>query len=73
MAQTNGKMMRIEIANCPDCSYKILFNQTIFLGQIVFCPDCHGRFEVCDLNPVELDWANDDYEDEYDDDYEEWA
>ena len=66
-----GPVIKIETAKCLACNCKILFHNTPYPGQIVSCPECYERFEVCRLNPLELDWAEVDFED--DDDYEEWA
>jgi len=66
-------LLKIEVAECPECLCKIPFHKKAQLGQIVYCPECCGRFEVCRLEPLELDWAEDEYEDYFDDDYEEWA
>jgi len=62
-----GSIMRVEAAECLECECKIFFNKPPQLGQIVFCPDCHARFEVSQISPVELAWAEDSYDDDEDD------
>lgn len=66
MAKSISKVL---IAECPECESTIRFQRTLRLGEIVTCPQCSERLEVSQLNPLELDWAYDEYDD---DDYESW-
>ena len=52
---------------CMDCEQQIKLSFEPVLGQIITCPHCEAEFEVIALNPVELDWAFFDLEDEDDD------
>ena len=63
-------VLKIEIVECLECGNKILFHESARIGQIVTCPECLEQFEVCWLDPLEVDWADVDDEE---DDYEEWA
>jgi lysine biosynthesis protein LysW len=65
MAKSISKVL---IAECPECESHIRFHRTLRLGEIVTCPECSERLEVSDMDPLELDWA---FEDD-DDDYESW-
>jgi lysine biosynthesis protein LysW len=56
------------VAECPECGSNIRFHKPLRTGQIVICPECDEKLEVTSLDPLELDWAFDDD----DDDYEEW-
>ncbi|MFN2135743.1 MAG: hypothetical protein ACK2UK_07310 [Candidatus Promineifilaceae bacterium] len=68
MAKSISKVL---IAECPECESHIRFHRSLRLGEIVTCPECSERLEVSQLNPLELDWAFDDY-DENDDNYDSW-
>ena len=68
MAKSNHK---VAIAECPECETNIRFHKPLKVGQIVICPECEERLEVRQLNPLELDWTFDDYDDDYDYD-ENW-
>ena len=59
---------------CPDCGEKITLVGEIRLGKQVVCPNCEAELEVVETEPVELDWAYDEYEDddESEDEEEEW-
>jgi hypothetical protein len=67
----DGSIMRIEVAECLECECKILLHKPPQPGQIIFCPDCHARFEVSQVKPLELAWAESSYEDE-DDGYDDY-
>ena len=55
---------------CPMCGETVRLKSTAKKGDIVFCEKCDAELEIVNLNPVELDWPLDDYNDEdfYDDD-----
>jgi len=59
------------LAVCPSCGETMKLSDKPRLGEKVTCPACQEMLEVVELNPVELDWAfeddDDDYYDEYDD------
>ena len=61
---------KVAVAECPECETNIRFHNPLKRGQIVTCPECHERLQVDQLDPLELDWAYEDPDDE--DDYEEW-
>jgi lysine biosynthesis protein LysW len=49
---------------CPFCGAKITLQKSVRRGDIIYCPDCDAELEVFGLNPVELDWPMEDYDDE---------
>lgn len=63
-----GKMHKITstaVAPCPDCGYEIRLGSNHREGQIVSCPDCGADWEVINLEPLELDWAYSDPDDDW--------
>ncbi len=55
------------IARCPGCKSEIFFYRTPKLGEFVTCPECADLVEVVSLDPLILDWSEDDGEDEWPD------
>ncbi len=56
------------MAHCPECEAVLdLGLDDIEQGQLVSCPECGVDLEVVNINPLELDLADDD-EAEMDDD-----
>ena len=53
------------VAPCPDCGYEIRLGSNHREGQIVSCPDCGADWEVINLEPLELDWAYGDPDDDW--------
>lgn len=62
--------VKAEKAVCPDCGETITSKGSVRLGQEVVCPHCDAELEVVGTDPLELDWAYDDHDDEEDD--EDW-
>lgn len=65
MTSSIRSLFKIDIAECPECMCKIPFYKSVQLGQIVYCPECLERLEVCWLNPPKLSVADHEYFDEY--------
>ena len=65
MARSIGSLLKIDIAECPECMCKIPFYKSVQFGQIVYCPECLERLAVCRFNPTKLCMADDEYFDEY--------
>ncbi|MDH5505621.1 MAG: lysine biosynthesis protein LysW [Anaerolineae bacterium] len=65
----------MQIANCPYCEAGVGLDSKPKMGQRVTCGNCKTELEVVWLDPVELDWPMDSFEDEdeyeYDYDYDE--
>ena len=51
-------------AYCPECDARITLRKEPELGQRLVCPECDEPLEVVELDPLELDWAYDEDEDE---------
>jgi len=49
------------IANCIECDEDIEISGRPQLGQKVICPNCGAELEIAGINPLELDWAEEDY------------
>jgi len=58
----------VQIAECPECESIIRFHEPLKPGQIIVCPECREKLEVQKIDPLKLDWAFDDF----DDDHEKW-
>jgi alpha-aminoadipate/glutamate carrier protein LysW len=58
------------IAVCPGCDEDIHIPGRPTLGQLVTCEHCGSQFEVISVQPLELDWAFDELED--DEDSDDW-
>lgn len=56
---------------CPECEAEIHVNEDVDKGEIIRCEECEARLEVVGLDPIELDLAMEDEEDDYDDEDEE--
>ena len=60
-------------AECPSCGSEVSIFTKPKVGQRVKCNSCETDLEIVWLEPVELDWALEGYDEEEDDDldYEE--
>lgn len=57
---------------CPECEADVHVDTDADKGDMVTCDDCGTELEVVGLDPVELDIAEEEYEeDSYDDEEEE--
>ncbi len=50
------------IAACPNCGERLTFMGKVKLFQRVVCPNCGAELEVVKTEPVELEWAYEDYD-----------
>lgn len=53
---------------CLDCDRKIVLNLAHKPGDSVSCTSCGAEFEIVSMDPPELEWLYEDYDDAYDDD-----
>ncbi|MBK9316355.1 MAG: lysine biosynthesis protein LysW [Acidobacteria bacterium] len=61
------------MATCPECDVEVHVDEDVEKGDLIECDDCGASLEVVGLDPIELDLASDDEdEDLYDDDDEEY-
>lgn len=59
------------IGLCPDCGGEVRFKKTPYIGQVSTCRHCDTLVEVVSRFPIELDWADSQWEEDEDfDDYE---
>jgi lysine biosynthesis protein LysW len=56
------------MAQCPSCGAQVSIFTKPKMGQRVQCSKCESELEVVWLEPVELDWALEGYDEEDDDD-----
>ena len=59
------------IVQCADCDESIELGSQVRLGAKFTCARCGARLEVISLDPIEVDWAFDDEDDDDDWDFEE--
>ena len=59
------------LAVCPECEAEIHVDEGVDKGEIIHCEECEARLGVVGLDPIELDLAIEDEEDDYDDEDEE--
>ena len=59
------------LAVCPECEAEIHVDEDVDKGEIINCEECETTLEVVGLDPIELDLASEDKDedDEVDDDY----
>ena len=55
---------------CPDCEHEIHLSSIPEIGQKVTCPDCWAYLEVVSLEPLELAWETDSFQEVWDGDWE---
>jgi alpha-aminoadipate carrier protein LysW len=55
-------------AECPECGATVLLKSPPRMGQRVTCHECDEELEVVGLNPMELDYAPGESDDDWDDD-----
>lgn len=74
------KSERVITADCPECSHPIYFSSIPRQGKLLDCPMCSEKLEVISRQPLVLDYALDEYEEEeegdfvaeYEDDVVDW-
>ena len=60
------------LAACPECEAEIHVDEDVDKGERIRCEECEAMLEVVGLDPIELDLAPQDDEDEgYDDEDED--
>ena len=56
------------VAPCPDCGENITLRGPVRVGKEVTCPHCEAELEIVETEPVELDWAYDDVDEDENED-----
>jgi hypothetical protein len=49
---------------CLDCDRKIVLNPMQKAGDRVLCTSCGSEFEIVSMDPPELEWLYEEYDDE---------
>ena len=53
---------------CLDCDRKLPLALHQRPGDLIICPACDAEFELVTVNPPEIEWLYDEYDDDDDDD-----
>ena len=59
----------MEMGFCPECDADISVGSKPSIGQQITCASCGAFLRIISLSPIEIDWADDDFD--YDDDAED--
>ncbi len=59
------------VGTCPDCEAEVHVDLDADKGDTVSCDECGTELEIVGLDPVELDIAEEDADEDYGDDEEE--
>lgn len=62
---------RTTVAPCPGCGRPVNVGPQPKGGQRLACPNCGDYLEIINVEPLELDWAFDDFESDWEPDEEE--
>jgi len=54
------------IGECPDCGSEVRFKKMPYMGQMITCRSCNTLLEVVNRFPLELDWAEDEWDEAFD-------
>jgi len=57
----------LPLSACPECEAEIHVDEDVDKGEIIHCEECDSTLEVVGLDPIELDLASEDGEDDFDD------
>jgi alpha-aminoadipate/glutamate carrier protein LysW len=50
---------------CPECDAEVQVDDDMDKGDLVECPDCGSTLEVVGLDPIELDLATEEEEEDW--------
>ena len=53
------------LAACPECEAEIHVDEDVDKGETVHCDECDVTLEVVGLDPIELDLAQENEEDDF--------
>ena len=59
------------VGTCPDCEAEVHVDLDADKGDTVTCDECATELEIVGLDPVELDIAEEDLDDDFSDDADE--
>lgn len=57
----------VPVGTCPDCEAEVHVDLDADKGDTVTCDECSTELEIVGLDPVELDIAEEDVDDDYKD------
>ncbi len=60
------------LAVCPECAAEIHVGEEVDKGEIVICEECEVQLEVVGLDPIELDLAPEEEEEDFYDEEEKY-
>jgi alpha-aminoadipate carrier protein LysW len=65
------RIITVPLAVCPECEAEIHVDEDVDKGEIINCEECETKLEVVGLDPIELDQASDEKDEDFeeDDDY----
>ena len=61
----------VPVGTCPDCEAEVHVDLDADKGDTVTCDECSTQLEIVGLDPVELDIAEEDLDDDLSDDADE--
>jgi alpha-aminoadipate carrier protein LysW len=50
---------------CPDCEVDVQVDDDVDKGDVIECPDCGALLEVVGLDPIELDIAEEEEDEDW--------
>ncbi len=56
------------LAVCPECEAEIHVDEDVDKGETLTCEECEATLEVVGLDPIELDLAPEEEDEDYDED-----
>lgn len=59
----------MDTGECISCGHQIPIKGEVKMGMMITCSRCKAELEVVWLDPIELDWPFEDYDEDDDDDY----
>src|SRR5215204_7700596 len=62
----------VPVGTCPDCEAEVHVDLDADKGDTVTCDECSTELEIVGLDPVELDIAEEDLDDDLADDEDEY-
>lgn len=67
-AKVVRRILAVPLTVCPECRAEIHVDEDVDKGETLRCEECDVMLEVVGLDPIELDLAPEDEEDDYDED-----
>jgi alpha-aminoadipate carrier protein LysW len=58
----------VPLAVCPECEAEIHVDEDVDKGETLTCEECEATLEVVGLDPIELDLAPEEEDEDYDED-----